>query len=404
MATPGPLHEAQLRSASGSGDVGIGLATRAHGRRPSFGSQRPLSAAATLYTGARPSRHTGGDGARQDLGTTAIAASDAPPAAPGRGPVPVPKVVYILGTGRCGSTVLDIMLGAHPDICSTGELHRLPTVATGASQPCSCGADASACEFWGRVIADVERQFPLAELQAGRRFEFTRSLPRTALGLAVPGSAVDRFADRLGVLMQAIARQSGRPIVVDSSKHSSRGLILWHARRAGIDVRFVHLVRDGRGFVWSKRRVLDGQGLGLTVPEKSVADLSAWWVVSNVLSGLLFRLHPGRYLRLRYEDLVADPEATLAKIGKFVGVDLRPVAQSLRDGTPLAVGHVVGGNRLRFARTLVLRPDTDWQQNMPRADERTFWSIAGWLARRYGYSVREATPPVDPTGSRTAGT
>ncbi len=326
-------------------------------------------------------------------------------------PIPSPeqtfhpfRLVYILGTGRCGSTLLDILLGAHPDFCSTGELTQLPMIAHGAAQPCSCGADLSACEFWSQVVADVERQFPLKELDAGRQYEYTRSLLRTAVLLGVPGSAVDRYSDRLAVLLGSISRRSGRPIVVDSSKHAGRGLILWRARRRGMDVRFIHLVRDGRGFVWSKRRVVDGQGLGLAPRKRSVADLSTWWVISNLLSAILFRGHPGRYLRIRYEDLVASPAETLEKVGAFVGADLSEVIRAVREQRPVAVGHVVGGNRLRFNRALVLKPDTDWLQHLPQADERTFWGFAGWLARRYGYRTRAEDPTAAVERSVGSGT
>ena len=309
------------------------------------------------------------------------------------------RVVYILGTGRCGSTLLDIILGSHPDVCSTGELHRLPSVAAGGEQPCSCGSDAADCPFWSRVIAEVGRSFPFDRLAAGRAYEFTRSLPLTSIELALPRSKVARYAGDLAQLFEAIARVSGRSVVVDSSKHSSRGIILWHGRRRGLDVRFVHLVRDGRGYIWSKRRVRDGQGLGRDSPDQTVADLSAWWLLSNVISATLFRLHPGRYLRLRYEDLVSDPAGTLRTLGRFLEIDLEPAIGALQRREALPVGHVVGGNRMRFSRALVLRPDIDWQQHLPWSDERTFWGIAGWLARKYGYGPRRrdaaltTTPP-----------
>jgi hypothetical protein len=309
--------------------------------------------------------------------------------APGA-PTPV-RLVYVLGAGRCGSTLLDRVLGAHPDISSTGELFQFPGNLLGTPQPCSCGLDANACPFWSGVRSEVENQFPLTDLAKGRRHEATRSLPRTALLAGIPGSSVDLYARRLAVLLRAISTQSRKSIVVDSSKYPSRGLIMWRTRSSGIDVRYIHMVRDGRGLVWSKRRTVDGQGLGLTPREKNVADLAVWWVLSNVLSALLFRFRRGRYLRIRYEDLMADPAGTLEQVARFVGVDLTDVIAMVRDGKPLPVGHVVGGNRLRFNRALVLKADTEWQRNLGKDDERTFWGIAGWLARRYGYKARAGT-------------
>ena len=56
------------------------------------------------------------------------------------------RVIYIAGTSHSGSTLLDLMLNAHPAIFSAGEVLKLnrqlginhPRKQTGA--PCSCGA------------------------------------------------------------------------------------------------------------------------------------------------------------------------------------------------------------------------------------------------------------------------
>ena len=320
------------------------------------------------------------------------------PGAPGPAagaPSPV-RLVYILGAGRCGSTLLDVILGSHPDICSTGELFHFPESVLDRPQPCSCGAVGNACPFWSSVRADVEQQFPITDLKRGRRYESTRSLPRTALLAATPGSSVDQYARRLAVLLRAISTQSQRSIVVDSSKYPSRGLIMWRTRSKGTDVRYIHMVRDGRGLLWSKRRTADGQGLGLTPPDRNIADLAVWWVMSNVLSALLFGFRRNRYLRIRYEDLMANPASVLEQVGRFVGVDLTAVIEAVRNQRPLPVGHVVGGNRLRFNRALVLKPDSEWQKNLSPEDERTFWGIAGWLARRYGYEAKAVSDSRGP--------
>ena len=48
-------------------------------------------------------------------------------------------------------------------------------------------------------------------------------------------------------------------------------------------------------------------------------------------------------------------------------------------------GHRVGGNRMRFSGIVRLRPDLEWTTKLPMSDGETFWRMAGWLARRYGY-------------------
>ena len=65
-----------------------------------------------------------------------------------------PKITYILGAGRSGSTVLERLLSSAPDVVGVGE------VATLWRQPlsdltCSCGAPAPECAFWTDVRAKV---------------------------------------------------------------------------------------------------------------------------------------------------------------------------------------------------------------------------------------------------------
>ncbi len=83
------------------------------------------------------------------------------------------KVLYITGAGRSGSTILDIVLGNHPDIESTGELSNLVRNGWIGGESlkgierkrvrvpiCTCGRRtdipdvedaAEACPFWSSV-------------------------------------------------------------------------------------------------------------------------------------------------------------------------------------------------------------------------------------------------------------
>ena len=51
----------------------------------------------------------------------------------------------------------------------------------------------------------------------------------------------------------------------------------------------------------------------------------------------------------------------------------------------MSVVHLVAGNALRMGGGMVLRPVGDWTAKLPARDRRVFWTLAGWLARRYGY-------------------
>lgn len=52
------------------------------------------------------------------------------------------RLLYIVGDGHSGSSLLDVLLGATPDVPSTGEVHRLSLDSRARSCPC------------GRVVAE----------------------------------------------------------------------------------------------------------------------------------------------------------------------------------------------------------------------------------------------------------
>jgi Sulfotransferase family len=312
------------------------------------------------------------------------------PTAPAAGPGPT--LVYIAGSGRCGSTLLDILLGAHPEIQSTGELMRLLGGAEGGAQTCACGLDIRICPFWSVVERELGGPAALGELAKGKRLEGTKGLFVGRLGGPKSGRLARRHAARLEHLVRVVSRVSGRRFVVDSSKSLGRGYLYRGAVADGVDVRYIHVVRDGRAFLWSKRARPDGEGVGKRTPDRSPLRLAGLWTLTNFLASVVFSAQSGRYLRVRYEDLTARPQETVERIGRFLGLEMGPVLALLEPGRAIPISHVVGGNRLRFTRGLTIRPDTEWEQSLPPKEKAAFWAVAGWLARWYGYAPSRRTP------------
>jgi hypothetical protein len=82
------------------------------------------------------------------------------------------RVIYIAGTSHSGSTLLDLMLNAHPAIFSAGEVLKLNRQLginhpRKQNAPCSCGAPSLwQCPVWSRVDARTRETdcFSLADL------------------------------------------------------------------------------------------------------------------------------------------------------------------------------------------------------------------------------------------------
>ncbi len=265
-----------------------------------------------------------------------------------------PLIVYIAGFGRSGSTLLDILLGNHEDIASLGEVASLFKQA--GRLRCSCGQDVSACEVWRPISESVRR---CASGDWARARQTQAAVEAFPPGLAAPlagrrsqrEAAVAIYRQLMRELFRAIKEVTGRPIAVDSSKTAWRTLYrpLRLATLCGLDVRVIHLIRDGRRVMGSEMRGTDPQiergaeGRRVLRGYKAVAS----WAWTNLLTAWVLRELPrGNVMRLRYEDLMQNPAGTLEEIGAFIDVNTAGLQARVAACQPLVVHHLLGGNRL----------------------------------------------------------
>ena len=307
------------------------------------------------------------------------------------GPAKPLRVLYVIGTARSGSTVLNTLLGSHPDIIGTGELGYLSESEHAFQQICSCGYRATECEFWSRVSREwlptraPESMEEYAALQ--RRFEEGRFRPEESVA---PGhkqtTAYVRYSTLAAQLLSAIRRVSGKAIIVDSTKTPWRADVL--ASLPGVEVRVLHLVRHPAGVVWSMKKALSKEARGgLTYPPpRHVVRSSIYWLIFNLQAASVRRRLPaGHSLRVRYEDLVRAPIETMCQIGSLLDCDLEDVGLRAASDESFSVEHTIAGNRLRMNGTMRLRMDTDWQNELSPLDRFICATLTGGLAKLYGY-------------------
>ena len=159
-------------------------------------------------------------------------------------------ILYVLSSPHSGSTVLSTILGTHPEVFYAGELYEVPEPAWIPGVTCSCGQPVDACPFWHPVR---ERFEGVADVQALYRDEgkYTnwKSLGRAVWSRNAPSGEFHEYVGRLEALVRSITAESGKRIVIDTSKGATRGVAYLGAQSARFDVKFLHIVRDGRGVV-----------------------------------------------------------------------------------------------------------------------------------------------------------
>lgn len=340
----------------------------------------------------------------------------------------LPRVVFIGGSGRSGSTLIERVLDQLPGACSVGETVQIWEQALARGEPCGCGLPLTACPFWsevGKLAFDGWDELDLgAQISLKVSIDRTRHLP----GLALLGRAsrraapagppwpppargrrdrrlvgrADAYAQSYAALYQAIGRESGSPVIIDSSK---RPMLAFCLRRIyGLDLRVIHVVRDSRAVAYSWTKVVRRPEAAGEVPASeagpgpgymetySAARTAMRWNILNVAFHIL-AARGVPTLRVRYEDFVADPAASLRRMAEFAcGPDAvpGPLADSLADRhADLAVTHTAAGNPMRFRTGRIeIRRDDDWRTRLPGRDRAVAWLLTAPLLAAYRYSRR----------------
>lgn len=317
------------------------------------------------------------------------------------------KVLYILGHARSGSTILDILLGNHPQIVSTGELCKFYRYAFLDPQFCSCGQPVAECSFWSSVTTRLGGEQHTSEIGRQNRlqslFERYRYWPLRTFHPGTRRRAAE-YKQQLMTHYQAIADASGKGIVVDSSKHGLRALWLNElARDNKVDARFLFLVRDGRGIVWSFKKQMARQpeaGRQKDFKRKSTLRTTLSWLRANLECEAVVKQVPdSKVFRLRYEDLCSSPEPTLSRLASWAEVDPAPLVQALHSEEGLNISHLVAGSRHRMARQVRFKPDQEWRSRLTPSDKLVFRLVAGRYARSLGYDMAEE--PVQTPGGQS---
>jgi hypothetical protein len=305
---------------------------------------------------------------------------------------PTIKVLYIAGMRRSGSTILNNILDQIDGLFSVGEIQLIWHMLK-RSRACACGKVYQECEAWQPILEeaygaagqpDVDR---LAAVVERLRYQ----IPALRAGRLNP--ALADYAGAVEKLYRAIQDVTGCRVIVDSSKSPVYGYLLQHI--PSLEVYVLHLVRDSRAVAYSVIRSLNERD-----PAKRHAGnlpttrlgLIAEWMLANALSMRL--LWPGKreqstYLRLRYEDVIAEPEPTIRRLLEFVGVEAERLPFANQNEVRITPTHAVYGNPRVASRsgTIPLRVDNAWTASLSRADKLLTTLLTAPLLAYYGYPI-----------------
>lgn len=289
-----------------------------------------------------------------------------------------PVVVYIAGSGRSGTTLLERMIGAIPGYVNVGELIDLFRRVASNDERCGCGETFSTCPFWQEVGdrafkgwgGGILNEMKVLQHQVARQRYLAHNL--LPVKSATFRMNAQTYRERYASLYRAIADTAGRLAIVDASK--------WPAQAAAlvgpeIDLRMIHVQRDVRGVAWSMgkehtRRPQDTHGRDLMESTGVKAAALRWSACQSEVA--LLRLTGVPQVRVRYEELITDARTQITRVLAAVG--LPPAADDLSHirhrEVDLGASHGLSGNPSRFREgTTRLTLDQAWRTQMPAHDK-----------------------------------
>ena len=233
--------------------------------------------------------------------------------------MPIVKRVFVVGCPRSGTTLVQSLLAAHPDVASFPEthfFHHLRAFRLRFPRP--------------HVVRGDERRTLEDLLARIERPDLAARLPRRASA----SGWIDAFVRTL----DAVAEDAGAAVWVEKTP-GHLGYVDRIARTVP-DARFVHVVRPGPDVVASmveaSRAHPEGWG-GVRRPEDGARRWLRDLAMTEACAG-----HPAHVV-VCYERLVADPGGEAARLCAALG--LAPAASLLADRASAAAGLVDAGER-----------------------------------------------------------
>ncbi|MDQ3954041.1 MAG: sulfotransferase [Actinomycetota bacterium] len=269
---------------------------------------------------------------------------------------------FIVGSARSGTTLLRLILSAHPEVAVPPESRFITELYR---------------------TDEVEVDAFLSEIEGHKRFqvwELSVELVRAEL----TGRTTVRYGEAVEAAYRAYAKSRGKTHYGDKTPRYIEHIPL--LAKLFPTAKFVHQIRDGRNVALSYADVPFGPN--------TVGKAAALWGL-RVAMGLRDgrALGPDRYHEIRYEDFVKNAPEHTRKLCEFLGIGftdqmLDHAERSRSDILPRA--HLYNPN--------VSKPPTSnvrsWENQMPDKQVEMFEAVAGDILDATEYPRRYPQPSL----------
>ena len=278
------------------------------------------------------------------------------------------KIFFVGGTMKSGTTWLQLLLNAHPQVSCDGEGHFIDCLAPNIKQ---------AIDHHWKFIADKNRSI-FREINSPIYPGLTEED-----NFYLIASCISLFLVRQSRSKEAMAIGERTPDNIDNLEMLN---LLFPTAK------FIQIVRDGRdcavsGWFHNLRMTPEWTKKNFGSLRKYALQCAEAWAEQLADAQQFADRHGRRFLRVRYEDMAADTEPVLANVFSLLNVDnSAPILARCRSEASFA--KLSGGrspgqeNRRSFFRKGVTG---DWRNHFSAEIEAEFRKKSGGWLDRLGY-------------------
>lgn len=276
-------------------------------------------------------------------------------------------MIYLLGAGRSGTTLLATVLNTHHKIISIGEMHQFKEHLSGL-KTCSCGEKLNQCDFWKEVATSFGNEI-MEELNYCERMEKHNNIPL----LLLKNKKDQRYLKTQEKIFQNFLNDMKNITILDSSKYISRYLLLSKSKK--LNVKGIYVVRDVRGVINSFQKKVQ-------TPKKPISTI-LYYSLINLFGQIVYWLDTN-VIKVKYEDFVQDPISQLSIIYQHSLDDNDNIVTLPEE---LEMPHIIGGNRMKHKKKINITPDYKWKQKISRKRQIIYYLAVWPLMVLNGYRI-----------------
>jgi hypothetical protein len=277
------------------------------------------------------------------------------------------NLIYLLGAGRSGTTVIATILGNHDQITTLGEMHQFYEHIID-NKVCSCGKQLEECTFWASIL----KQFPdeifknLDEIQnLSTKLESHSSVLLYLFGLSntTKLNSYNLYQEKIFTEIQNKVKTT---YLLDSAKYIGRNLSL--RKNKSINLKTIYVVRDVRGVINSFSKNVQSS--------RNPLSTIMYYLIINFASEIVYRFtSKKRMIKVNYENFINPSTFEIDRIAKFLNLELNELKNKIKSSEDFEIGHIIGGNRLKSNKHVKIKADNEWKTKQSRALKSIYYLL-----------------------------